>query len=399
MTPGSAGRRPDFPRAEPVTAVPSRLVAGLRPGPTGRFWRRVAESGTPLVEPDPLGDPDHRAVTFLWRDRPVAGRPARAVVLHANKFTDYDDLAATSLTRLPGTDVWHATFRLRADWRCSYLLGPLTEPPAVSGRRHRDELLRHAGPDPFNRTPLRGRHSGRTFSVAELDAAPGQFWVDADAPPPRELPGDRPVWVHGPVGGGEPVLVLLDGDVWAREHPIAPTLEALAESGRLPRLTTVLVGPSASGRTADLTCHPDYPDRLVAVLDELGLPPDPERTTVAGQSFGGLAAVHAALCRPDRFGTAVAQSGSFWWPGDDSGTGWLSHCPEPDRAVRVVLQVGDQEWGMPPIVARVRDALTERGHRVSTAEYHGGHDQAWWRGALIAALLDLAPGWSTPTTR
>ncbi|MEU6153628.1 enterochelin esterase [Actinosynnema sp. NPDC047251] len=390
--------RPEFPRSEPVTAVASRFVATARPGRTDEFWRRVAEVGTPVVEPDPSGHPDHRAVTFLWRDRPVAGLPVRTVVLHANKFTDYDDLAATSLARLPGTDVWHATFRLRADWRCSYQLGPLTDLPALSGRHHRDELMRHAEPDPFNRTPLRGRHTGRTFSVAGLDAAPARFWVDAPAEPPRELPGTRPVWVHGPADGG-PVLVLLDGDVWAREHPIAPTLDALTAAGRLPALTTVMVGPSAAGRTADLTCDPAYPGHLVALLDELGLRPDPARTIVAGQSLGGLAATHAALSRADRFGTVIAQSGSFWWPGDTSGTTWLSHCreashcPEATRALRVVLQVGTQEWGMPQIVGRVRDALADKGHSVSTVEYYGGHDQAWWQVGLITALLDLTAEW------
>ncbi|MEU5693238.1 enterochelin esterase [Actinosynnema sp. NPDC020468] len=387
------GRRPEFARSAPVEVVSSRLIAEVRPGRTDHFWRRVAAAGTPLVEPDPLGSPSHRAVTFVWRDRPVAGRPARSVLLHANKFTDYDDLDAMALTRLPDTDLWHATFRLRADWRCSYLLGPLAEPPVARGRAARDELTRHAEPDPFNRTPLRGRHSGRVVSVAELEAAPPWSWVDADPPPLRELPGDRPVWVHGPADGRGPVLVLLDGDVWAREHPIAPTVDALTSVGWPPRLTTVLVGPSAAGRTADLTCAPSYPDYLVSLLDRLGFPPDPGHTIVAGQSFGGLAAVHTGLGRADRFGVVLAQSGSFWWPGDASGLGWLEHCADAVRPLRVHLEVGLQEWGMPEIVARVRDELSRRGHRVSTVEYFGGHDQACWQSGLVTALLDLTSEW------
>jgi enterochelin esterase family protein len=39
-----------------------------------------------------------------------------------------------------------------------------------------------------------------------------------------------------------------------------------------------------------------------------------DRTVVAGQSFGGLAAMFAALNWPQRFGCVLSQSGSYWWP-------------------------------------------------------------------------------------
>lgn len=39
-----------------------------------------------------------------------------------------------------------------------------------------------------------------------------------------------------------------------------------------------------------------------------------DRTVVAGQSFGGLASMFAALYWPQRFGCVLSQSGSYWWP-------------------------------------------------------------------------------------
>ncbi|GAA3865879.1 enterochelin esterase [Saccharothrix violaceirubra] len=328
----------------------------------------VGRRGTPLVDPDPLGDPRHRAVTFVhFDDR------ADTVVLHANKFTDYSALDKFTLTRTPGTDVRHATYRLRADWRCSYTFsthdGPLPD---------RRTMLRAARPDPFNRTPLRFHHTGRTVSIAELDEAPPRRWVDGPPPDPHRLDTPHPVWVHGPPRPVGPVLVLLDGDMWAEEHPIAPTLDALIVQGALPRLTTLLIGTSGA-RERHLTGDPDYADFVRSTVDKITVdsPAADSRVTIAGQSFGGLAAVHAALRHPDRFGTVIAQSGSFWWP---------DFSPRPAPPLRFLFQVGTQEWGMPPITRALAATLADQGHTTSVHEYNAGHDRAYWQGALIDAL-------------
>ena len=40
------------------------------------------------------------------------------------------------------------------------------------------------------------------------------------------------------------------------------------------------------------------------------------KNVVTGQSYGGLSALYAVLNWPERFGKAISQSGSFWWPDD-----------------------------------------------------------------------------------
>ncbi|MFD4636466.1 enterochelin esterase domain-containing protein [Lentzea sp. NPDC058436] len=388
----SAYQRPAFARSEPVERTTSPRVAALLADPRSApaFWAAAERDGTPLVEPDPLGDPKKRAVTFLWRDHLVDGWFARFVLLHANKFTDYDDPASCALDRVPGTDVWHATFRLPSDWRCGYRLGPLPAPPELAGRSRRDELMRYSEPDPLARNVMVGRQSGTVTSVAELDDAPEQRWVDADPDPGRchelAVPGPHPVWLHRSARKAAGVLVLLDGHTWAAEHPIRPVLDAAEATAALPPLDVLLVGTSPAGRLADLGCNPALPDHLAdVVLPSAAMRYGRDRTIVAGQSFGGLAAVHTGLSRPDVFGAVLAQSGSFWFRAGE----WLRDLPGAEP-VRVALQVGTQEWGMGPVTRDTRSALAERGHEVTLREYCAGHDKVSWRGGLVDGLTELA---------
>lgn len=60
------------------------------------FWAGVERDGTPLIEPLD-DDPDHRAVTFLWRGH----RATRQVLLLAKGLTDPDDLAGSRLAPCP----------------------------------------------------------------------------------------------------------------------------------------------------------------------------------------------------------------------------------------------------------------------------------------------------------
>jgi enterochelin esterase family protein len=67
------------PPAGATSPRPTALAAALadgHPGALPAFWDEVAAAGAPLVEAI-AGEPDHRAVTFLWRDRTGGRGPAR----------------------------------------------------------------------------------------------------------------------------------------------------------------------------------------------------------------------------------------------------------------------------------------------------------------------------------
>jgi enterochelin esterase-like enzyme len=413
-------------RLDPLASCSLLATAG-RAG----FWPAVTAAGTPLVDRIP-GDDRHLAVTFLWR----GDEPAEVLVL-ANKLTDAASAGRCRMERLPGTDVWALTYRLPRDWRGSYALAPLVPgaAPIVTGadaelvelRRSRalavatpadrDALHRwfdalvHARPDPYA-----CEHLPDGTSVASLPDAPPQPWnrpnpavpagpVVHGALPAGRLGSTHGVWAHHPAGAGAdealPVLLVLDGGRWA-ELGLPRTLDALHAAGRLPPLRTIGVAcGDIATRTRALTCN----DEFLAFLADDVLPwaaghgattSDPARTIVAGQSLGGLTAVYATCARPRRFGCALAQSGSFWWPNPAGGAEaeWLTdavaHGP---RSSGIHLEVGTDEWVLREPTRRMRDALRDRGDVVTYREFSGGHDPACWRGGLVDGLIALTARW------
>ncbi|MFG2177326.1 enterochelin esterase [Streptomyces abikoensis] len=386
------------------------------PGAVDAFWKHAEAHGTPLVEPDPEGNDAWRLVTFLWRDDPAA--PASAVLALLHTVTDKDrhahDLTPHLMTNVPGTDVWAISHRLRADHRASYQFSVhrgTREDALRTDRRSWLRVLDEALPDPLAAGPSLAARDGRNpSSVLELPDAPAQEWAaarDATARGTRiaaEVDGRR-VGVHLPAGhteGGGPysVAVLLDGEMWGPVLDFGATLDNLHHDGRIPPTVTLMVETMGRDRRmADLSCSEEFVDWLADTLlpwaaREYGVTDDPARTVVAGQSAGGLTAAFAAFRRPARFGNALSQSGSFWWPDGtefDGGSEWLTRqfatCEK--LPVRFHLEVGLQEWMLLPQNRHLRNVLEARGYDVDYREFNGGHDYACWRGGLADGLVGL----------
>ncbi|HWI72043.1 MAG TPA: enterochelin esterase domain-containing protein, partial [Baekduia sp.] len=311
-------RPPRIPKYPPPDVVESPRIARLRAGgDVAAFWAEVATTGTPLVEPRD-GEPDHRTVTFLWR----GGDATREVVLLANKLTDPSVWDASTLQRLPGTDVWHRSFRLRADWRASYQLAPDdgnddTTTGEVAGPPSRwGAAAARAVPDPYNPRTFPSHYGVAPHSVVELPDAPPQPYVAPRAGVPRGtvtrhrvasrlLGNERDVWLYVPdaIDADADALVLLDGEDWATRLDAATILDNLIAEGAIP--PTVAIMPSTvdnATRWRELACHAPF---VAFVADELlpwaarryggTLSLDGARTTLAGRSLGGLTALYAAL--------------------------------------------------------------------------------------------------------
>jgi enterochelin esterase family protein len=407
---------PRIPKFPPPRLAESPRIAALEPEELDAFWAGVEREGTPLVEPAP-GAPAHRIVTFLWRARDEVD----GVVLLANKLTDPSVPGHSALRRMPGTDVWHLSFLLRADWRATYQLAPQSS--ALDDTVHAGPRSRWGGaaasavPDPRNpRTFPAARREGRPLSVVELPDAPPQPWSQPDPHVPAgtlvehrvasdRLGNERRVWVHVPHGvdaaaPGVATLVLLDGEEWAGRRGAPGILDRLVAAGRIGPVVTLM--PDAidlATRSAELTPNARFVEFLADELlpwarGALGLRPDPARTIVGGCSLGGLTALFAALRRPDRFGCVHVQSASLWWPSGaefEADAGWIVR--ETRRATRVpahtYLAVGLQEWTLLGLHRHLRDVLELRGSQTHYAEYHGGHDAICWRGGLADGLQAL----------
>lgn len=361
------------------------------------FWREVATTGTPLIEP--ADRPGERIITFVWRG---GSDVTSSVLLQANK------LAQCELERVPGTDVWHAGFQLRDDWRGSYRLTPNAADPQARPQ-----------PDPRAHATMPDRWGGPDKSVAALPHAPAQPWnVRSCGTPEGELAehslvaghdgGARTVWTYRPAHDRPaqryPLLVLLDGDVWARKLEIGAMLDNLIAAGRIPPLVAVLVDAvDVPTRQRELACHEPFLRFLTEQLTpwaqlELAATSGPARTIIAGQSLSGLTAAFAGLRASWRFGNVLSQSGSFWFAGPQGAEPeWLTHqfVTAHRKPVRLRLEVGLQEWVVLERTRRLRDVLRTKGYALDYVEFNGGHDYACWRGNLADGLQALTSTWLT----
>ena len=350
----------------------------------------------------------------------------RRVWLYVTGVTDHhQNSVPQTLHRLPGTDVWQWQTRLPAGWRGSYCFIPSEreddfDPALFNGgspdrgllREGWRRLLPQAVADPLNACSWRGGR-GHPVSGLSLPDAPVQPGWDApcdDRLTPKaiqwrspRLGNARRVWVFttGDAAPAQrPLALLLDGQFWAQSMPVWPALAALTREGRLPPAVYVLVDViDTAHRSAELPCNTEF---WLALQEELlpqvrALAPfsdSPQRTLVAGQSFGGLAALYAGLTWPGRFGCVLSQSGSFWWPkrGDSRGGEIIEKLASGElkpQQLRIWLEAGRRE----PVIFEANQALLHQLHRLQQPVFwhpvDGGHDALCWRGGLTAGLIQL----------
>ncbi|HEX4964510.1 MAG TPA: enterochelin esterase [Thermoanaerobaculia bacterium] len=381
-----------------------------------RFWHRLAEEGTPLVEPV-AGEGSDRLVTFLWR----GGDETRNVLVVASpsNLASEEGIAEARLSRLPGTDVWYKSRRMKADARFAYAFSVNDSlVPSAKTTEEEDEARWAAlKPDPLN--PHRAPEP--LASLAELPAAPKQPWIEPRANVPagrieerrfrsERLGNERIVRIYTPPGydpQGKPydLLVVLDGRTYTSDVPAPTILDNLLAAGRIPPLVAIFVAnPSPEARTLELSCHPPFGEVLARDLIPWArrgyrVTADPARTAIAGSSLGGLAAACAASKHSDVFGNVLSLSGSFyWWPPGETEPEWLARqlAAGPKLPVRFYLEAGLMEDRQrpdgPSLLAsnrHLRTVLQAKGYAVEYHEFNGGHSILNWRGSFADGLLAL----------
>ncbi|HEY4435969.1 MAG TPA: enterochelin esterase [Lelliottia sp.] len=378
--------------------------------------------------PEWVREGEQYRVTFWWRDPAGTERtsPVQRVWIYITGVTDHHQNARPqSLTRLSGTDVWQWQGEFSPEWRGSYCFIPSDNPQdfdeivftadapdRMALREGWRKLLPKAMADPLNRQSWRGGR-GHPVSALEMPNAPVQpGWNHPDTPhaaphciewhSPR-LGNSRRVWIFttGDENPGErPLAILLDGQFWAESMPVWPALTALTNEGQLPSAVYVLIDViDTAHRSRELPCNPDF---WQAVQEEL-LPQihavtpfssQPDRTVVAGQSFGGLASLYAGLNWPQRFGCVLSQSGSYWWPhrGAQQDGLLIEQLKAGEKSaehLRIVLEAGQRE----PLIFRANQAiyaqLQHTQQSIFWRQVDGGHDALCWRGGLTQGLITL----------
>ncbi|EAP8846265.1 esterase family protein [Salmonella enterica] len=395
-----------------ATRLRRQLAAGSQVD-ASHFWREANSLALPLVTAINGAD-DEREVTFLWR----AASPLRGVYVRLNRVTDKDNVAKGMMTQLPTTDIWHLTLRLPASYCGSYTMVEI--PPETPGETVLQLGSRFASlvgkADPLNSAPGINVRGNAQESVLALDHAPAQEeWSGCRAyagqlfTSEHRLAGQRrrvrlylpDVPVVQPLG----LLVLTDGEIWFDHLGVSAAIDAAIRSGRIAPVAVLGIDNiNARERIAILGGRRelvlDIAERLLPAL-RAKYPErrwaDRTQTALAGQSLGGVTALMAARHAPESFGLVLSHSPSMWWTPDNCNRpdhfsaeerSWVSEhvLSAPSPAVRMHLCVGSLEGSTVPQVKQLHEKLRAAGVESHYSVYTGGHDYAWWRGALIDGL-------------
>ncbi|EIV7687880.1 esterase family protein [Salmonella enterica] len=404
---------PIDPVAMQTAARLRRQLAAESQVDASHFWRETNSLALPLVTAIDGAD-DEREVTFLWR----ATYPLQGVYVRLNRVTDKDNVTKGMMTQLPTTDIWHLTLRLPASYCGSYTMVEI--PPETPNEKVLQLGSRFASlvgqADPLNSTPGINVRDNAQESILALDHAPAQEeWSDCRShtgqlfTSEHRLAGQlRRVRLYLPeVPVVQPLglLVLTDGEIWFDHLGVSAAIDAAIRSGRIAPVAVLGIDNinerervAILGGRRELVL--DIAERLLPTIRAK----HPERrwadrtqTVLAGQSLGGVTALMAARHAPESFGLVLSHSPSMWWTPDNrsrpdhfSGEelSWISEhmLSAPSPAVRTHLCVGSLEGSTVPQVKQLHEKLRAAGVESHCSVYTGGHDYAWWRGALIDGL-------------
>lgn len=396
------------PQTPPDSAPQSpRLKSVLAGGESSlAFWKAISISGTPLVECPP-GDRKECLVTFLWRGA------QRNVHLLGAPGTGHAELQ-----RLGNTDIWFRSFRLPTTARFTYKLAP--DVPAIESAAPfaARALIATLQRDPLNPMSFPPKPSdefaGESVltlpSAAELclplrPAAQRKHMV-ATRFHSRILGNTRDIYLYRSAGyritdPHRALVVMFDAEMLSHGLGLS-IMETLTHTPGMPPFAAILISnPGWDNRSTELPPNPAFlrflGEELMPWATHHDISAEAVRTVIAGTSFGGLAAAHAALNLPNQFGNVLSLSGAYWWtPAGTHSFEWLAQHlpPATDRPVRFHLEAGKFEdsadaFSILQSNRHFRDALLENGYPTTLDEIPAAHDWLNWSCRLPQGFTNL----------
>ena len=403
------------------------------------WWAKIASIGTPLKIDLKNGKTD---LIFLWRKQETQPKHS-AVYLDINGVINHHNFTPAQLLRYKNTDVYYYICQADSTWNGTYALIPVPDnviQPTYHGdlqqqiNQHRQWIMKrraYHSADPLNKINLPHTRWGEMHSRIYLDpsiihsswASYDQNSIDSVGLSPCQshtyestrLQQNRRFWTYSTAQNTDydiPIVILLDGEFWVESIPVMSALDHCTENKQLPPAVYIMIDAiSFQQRANDLPCNTTFwqaviEEILPIVAEQYPISADRKKTIIAGQSFGGLSALYAVLNWPERFGNAIVQSGSFWWPEDT-----LIHQSHRNKAapsqpnslyieryissqhdnsqINIFMEVGKREGMMVPLSHHIHRNLTKANYQVRLQEYDGGHDRLIWREGLIKGLIWL----------
>ena len=350
----------------------------------------LAENRVPIVEGP--------ACTFLYR-----GDADDVAVEHAVTGLP----RPLPLKRLRRSDLWFATIELPPGSRVEYRMLV----------RRGDDVQNIL--DPLNPESVTGPAS--TMSVLRAEGYETPWWTERD---PRSVPGDvtelrfrsralrreAHVTLYSPARMRRehrlPLLVVHDGGDFLNHAAFGTVLDNLMDRRLMADTVVAFTHPGDRLKEyGDSAAHSRFlTAELVPLLEErLPLRAEPAGRVLAGASFGGIAALAAAVHAPGFYGGLLLQSASFLYtvvgrehhggPVFDPVVRFVNALrAQPQPIVeQIFLSYGAFEPSAQRNLAMV-DALRRMADEVRVVESLDGHTWTGWRDRLLDALSWLFPG-------
>lgn len=272
------------------------LRAQQRQDLANRYTAQLAE--VPITE-------GNQAV-FLW----LGAADSVAVIGDMN---DWNVTETSKLTRLEGTDLWYLVAEFEPNARLEYQF-------LVNGQeRHLDPLnpkTVRSLTKPNSVLAMPGYEIPPELLPSETTSPQGS--ITSHTIDSRYLNQTRTFFVYEPagqiIGSQLPTVYFNNGTQYLNPIDTPTILDSLIARRIIPPLIAVFVPPINATQEYILE------DAYVAFLADELVPyvqrtydtePSPGKTGVMGSSLGGLAAIYTALSRPDVFGLAAGQSGTY----------------------------------------------------------------------------------------
>lgn len=370
-----------------------------------QFWDSIAEKGTPMVES--CKDTGSLILTFLFRDK---RNDIEIFIDIKNQNVDSCFGGDMLLEHINNTDIWYKTFKIPEDWTCSYRFD-VTDNSGT--KAYTDKCNSNLIPvgvetsysynafDYFSDRSDVWFYERKTVSKGTLT----EYTIES-----RILENSRSVIVYKPFGYNEtneyPVIVIFDQFLYLERVPLPTILDNLIADNKIPSCVAIMVdNQPKERRELELPLYKPFADFVALELmpwayQNFKITKDPNRTIVAGVSYGGLASSYIAFNYSNMFGNVLSQSGSYWRGIKVTDSiPWLTEQYKSSQKlpIRFYLDCGLQETVMRSFSnfnfienhRLMRDVLKSKGYEIYYQEFQSSHDWTGWRKTLPDGLIVL----------
>ncbi|WP_392563701.1 enterochelin esterase [Orbus wheelerorum] len=366
------------------------------------FWQKIGKNGTPLIEPY---DEHHVIMTFLWRGE------LQNIKIFGSPTGDHDELY-----NLENSDVWFRSYVVPKTTRYSYQLAPNIPITAQSLSEQRRAIIATAQQDPLNPNvyPIDGIDKFHRSSYIVLPDAPAQFGIKPESDSlkgtiskhqfnSKYLNNSRDITIYksfeieNKLKSEVNLVILFDGKQYQQKTPIITIMDNLITHKKIgPTILVMIDTLDSNTRSKELPPNTtDMADclakELLPWLQQQGIWATPQKTVIAGSSFGGLASAYIAFKYPQYFQNVLSLSGSYWWGPLNHEGEWLSHqfAIQPTQAIHFYLNAGLFEGNLLISNRHFRDILDAKGYKYYYHETASGHDYLHWQGEFANGLQFL----------